>query len=200
MADEKKPAAPAPTAAPKPAAAAKAPEPAPPPPESSPVYVRFKELMPEAIAEGTHVHMGDLNLKLRAAPFVAAMRLLRAHESFQCDYLVSATAVDYPARPKRFDLVYTLHSIKLNHRFNVLLEVGEGEDAPSLVDIWVAADWQEREIYDMFGVRFTGHPNLKRILLPDWWEGFPLRKDYPLEGRGEHERVVEECLKPLDAD
>ena len=103
-------------------------------------------------------------------------------------------------RPKRFDLVYTLHSIPHGHRFSLVIALAEGEPAPSASELWKTADWQERECYDMFGIVFDGHPDLRRILLPEWWQGWPLRKDYPTTGRGEHERVVEEALRPIDAD
>ena len=195
MADESKPKPEARAAKPQAKTEQERPEPL-----DHPVYKRLKELRPEVLAAGSHVHMGDLHVFVAREKLAEAMELLRDHPDFRCDYLVSLTAVDWPERPKRFDMVYTLHSIPLNHRFNVVVELGEDEEVASVAGLWKTADWQERECFDMFGVRFTGHPDLRRILLPEWWEGFPLRKDYPVSGRGEHERVVEESLRPPDAD
>lgn len=92
--------------------------------------------------------------------------------------------------PPRFEVVYLLLSLKYNHRLELKVRVPEGDPVvDSVIDIWRAADWPEREVYDMFGIRFNGHPNLKRLLMWDEFEGYPLRKDYPLEGKGE-ERIL----------
>ena len=103
---------------------------------------------------------------------------LRDEEKF--DLLASQTAVDWPKREKRFDLVLDLYSFAKNERLRVKVHAADAEEVPSVVSVWPAADWQEREIYDMFGIVFSGHPNLKRILLPDEWQGYPLRKDYDI--------------------
>ena len=79
---------------------------------------------------------------------------------------------------QQFDLIWILYSFATNERIRVKTLVAEGENAPSVTSIWPAANWLEREVYDMFGIRFDGHPDLKRILLPDEWKGHPLRKDY----------------------
>jgi len=94
------------------------------------------------------------------------------------DFLVDLTAVDYPQRAARFELVYTLYSFARNERVRVSTQVAA--HAASLTTIFAGADWLEREVFDMFGVVFTGHPDLKRILLPEDWEGHPLRKEYPI--------------------
>lgn len=94
------------------------------------------------------------------------------------DFLVDLTAVHYPSRVPEFDLVYVLYSFGRNER--VLFKTEVDETAASIVDIFAGANWLEREVYDMFGIHFTGHPNLKRILLPEGWEGHPLRKEYPI--------------------
>jgi NADH-quinone oxidoreductase subunit C len=104
------------------------------------------------------------------------IRCLRTKFSF--DFLIDITAVDYPERPMRFDLIYILYSFDRNERVRCRTQVNE--DAPSLTSVFAGADWLEREVFDMFGIRFTGHPNLKRILLPEDWEGHPLRKEYPI--------------------
>ena len=193
-----------PAAAAAPAAAKPAAKPAEPekktPPDESPVYRRVKAAMPEALDEDSHLHMGDLVLKAKLSHVLDLCRFLRDDPEMRFDYLSSVTAIDWKDRPKRFEMIWTLTSIPYKRRFNlaadVTLEEAEGDKVPSVRPIWRTADWQEREAYDMFGIRFHGHPDLRRILLPTWWEGFPLRKDYPLEGRGEHEKVVEECLRP----
>ena len=105
-------------------------------------------------------------------------RYSRDEEKF--DLLEDFTAVDWPRREKRFDLVAVLYSFPHNLRLRLKAQVAENERPASLVEIWPTADWLEREIYDMFGIEFAGHPDLKRILLPDGWQGHPLRKDYDI--------------------
>jgi NADH-quinone oxidoreductase subunit C len=104
------------------------------------------------------------------------LRLLRDEEQF--DYCVDITAVHYPKREKQFDVVWILYSFPRNERVRVKTQIADGASIPSSVPIWATANWLEREVYDMFGIQFDGHPDLKRILLPDGWKGFPLRKDY----------------------
>jgi NADH-quinone oxidoreductase subunit C len=98
----------------------------------------------------------------------------------QFDLLVDLTAVDWPKRERRFDLVLFLYSFAKNERLRLKVHVGENEPAPSVESVWPTANWLEREVYDMFGMVFEGHPSLKRLLLPEEWEGFPLRKDYDI--------------------
>jgi NADH-quinone oxidoreductase subunit C len=98
------------------------------------------------------------------------------------DFLLDLTAVDYPSRPQRFDVVYHLYSFRANARMRVKTRAAEGESVPSMTPLWKSADWFEREVYDLFGVRFEGHPGLTRIVMPDDWVGHPLRKDYPIGG------------------
>lgn len=96
------------------------------------------------------------------------------------DFLADLTAVDWPKREKRFDIVLNLYSFAHNTRLRLKVHAGENESVPSVSGIWSTANWLEREVYDMFGIRFEGHPNLTRILLPDEWQGHPLRKDYDI--------------------
>ena len=103
---------------------------------------------------------------------------LRDEEKF--DMLSDLTAVDWPKREKRFDVVLNLYSFAKNERLRLKAHAGEMEPAPSVCEIWPSANWMERECYDMFGIVFEGHPNLTRILLPDEWQGHPLRKDYDI--------------------
>ena len=106
------------------------------------------------------------------------LRLLRDEESF--DYCVDLTAAHYPKREKQFDVIWILYSFTRNERIRVKTQIADGESLPSSVPIWPTANWLEREVFDMFGIQFAGHPELKRILLPDGWKGHPLRKDYDI--------------------
>jgi NADH-quinone oxidoreductase subunit C len=103
---------------------------------------------------------------------------LRDEEKF--DMLSSLTAVDWPKREKRFDVALDLYSFPKNVRLRLKVHAADAEEVPSVVSVWPAANWQEREVFDMFGIVFSGHPDLKRILLPDEWQGYPLRKDYDI--------------------
>jgi NADH-quinone oxidoreductase subunit C len=105
--------------------------------------------------------------------------LMRDDEGY--DYCVDITAVHYPKREKaEFDIVYVLYSFAKNTRVRVKAQVADGDTVPTAVPIWPTANWLEREVFDMFGIRFDGHPDLKRILLPDGWKGYPLRKEYDI--------------------
>jgi len=104
------------------------------------------------------------------------LQVLRDQEEF--DYCVDVTALHYPQREKQFDVIWILYSHPRNERIRVKTMIKDGEAIPSSVSIWPTANWLEREVYDMFGIRFEGHPDLKRILLSDGWKGHPLRKDY----------------------
>jgi NADH-quinone oxidoreductase subunit C len=103
---------------------------------------------------------------------------LRDEEKF--DMLADLTAVDWPKREKRFDVVLNLYSFAKNERLMIKVHAADAEHVPSVVSVWPTANWQEREVFDMFGIVFSGHPDLKRILLPDEWQGYPLRKDYDI--------------------
>jgi NADH-quinone oxidoreductase subunit C len=104
------------------------------------------------------------------------LRLLRDEEQF--DYCVDVTAVHYPKREKQFEVIWILYSFERNERVRVKTQIADGASIPSCAGIWPTANWIEREVYDMFGIQFDGHPDMKRILLPDGWKGHPLRKDY----------------------
>jgi NADH-quinone oxidoreductase subunit C len=110
----------------------------------------------------------------------AVGEFLKSEEGGGYTLLTDETAVDYPKREKRFEIVYHLYSFQRNDRLRLKVLVGEEEKVPSVAGIWPTANWLEREVYDMFGVQYEGHPDLKRILLPDGWTGHPLRKDYDI--------------------
>ena len=188
-----KPEAKAAAPAPKPAAAAAKPAAPPLPPDQAPpadlpvpVYVTALQAGLPGAVEQVSYWVGDWTVIVGAARFAEACAFLRDTPGCQFDYLSDLTAVDWPARPeKRFDLVACLYSTSLRHRVRVKARLAESEAAPSVTAVWPAANWLEREVFDMFGLTFAGHPNLKRMLMPFDWQGHPQRKDYPLEGPGE---------------
>ena len=109
-------------------------------------------------------------------------RFLKDDFELQLNFLSDVLGTDYFPQKPRFEVVYHLYSIPKKHRLRLKIKIEDGESVPSVTSIWSSADWAERETYDMFGIRFEGHPNLKRIYMPEDWDGFPLRKDYPLRG------------------
>jgi len=117
-------------------------------------------------------------LTVECAKLAEIAQYLRDEEKF--DLLSDLTAVDWPKRDKRFDVVLNLYSFAKNERLRVKARAGDGEQVPSVAGVWPTANWLEREAFDMFGIIFAGHPNLTRILLPDEWQGYPLRKDYDI--------------------
>jgi NADH-quinone oxidoreductase subunit C len=121
-------------------------------------------------------YLGQNYLVIDAAAIHDVLQLLRDEEQF--DYCVDITAVHYPKRDEQFDVVWILYSFAKNERIRVKTQIKDGDSVASAVPLWPTANWLERECYDMFGIRFEGHPDLRRILLPDGWNGYPLRKDY----------------------
>ncbi len=107
-------------------------------------------------------------------------KFLKNDPELQYNFLSDVCGVDYPEREKRFEVVYNLYSIRNRWRVRLKINVGENESVPSITSIWEGANWHEREVFDMFGVKFENHPDLTRILMPDDWVGHPLRKDFPL--------------------
>lgn len=174
-----KPAAAAPTGATPPKAAA--PPPKPPVQLQTPlnnelvarVRAKFGAALVEAIEDRKQA---ILNVECGKLGEVA--QYLRDEEKF--DLLSDLTAVDWPKREKRFDVVLNLYSFTKNERLRLKARAGDGEEVPSVSGIWPTANWLEREVFDMYGILFAGHPDLRRILLPDEWQGYPLRKDYDI--------------------
>lgn len=121
-------------------------------------------------------YLGQNYLVLESSVTLETLQVLHEQEGF--DYCVDITAVHYPKREKPFDLVWILYSFAKNDRLRVKTMLADGESFPSSYPIWPTANWLEREVYDMFGIKFDGHPDMKRILLPETWEGHPLRKEY----------------------
>lgn len=110
------------------------------------------------------------------------LRFLRDDAELRYDLLIDLFGVDYFGDASRFEIVYLLHSLPYNNRFRIKTRLRDGESIDTASDIWKAADWMEREVYDMFGITFDNHPDLRRILLTDEFSGHPLKKDFPVEG------------------
>ena len=116
---------------------------------------------------------------------VAVATHLRDHGDSLFKLLTDLTAAHYPEAENPFEMLYHLYSIEHNRRLRLKVRIKEGQAVPTVSGVWTSADWMEREVYDLFGIEFEDHPDLRRILLPDNWGSHPMRKDYPLEGRGE---------------
>ena len=137
--------------------------------------------MPEAVIS-TEMAFGELNLTVTAAHIVELVDFLRGDPNCRFSTLVDITAVDYPQRPARFEVVWQFLSMYRNQRIRLKAAVREDELVPSIIKIHPSANWFEREIFDMFGVMFSGHPDLRRILTDYGFRGHPLRKDFPTTG------------------
>ena len=165
---------PKPAASHTPAAPAKPAGPAPIPWDSAMVR-KLKGQYGSGIREANS-YLGQNYMVAEPSIVAELLQILRDREQF--DYCVDITAAHYPERDKQFDVIWILYSFTRNERIRVKIMIADGESVPSAVAIWATANWLEREVFDMFGIRFDGHPDLKRILLPDGWKGYPLRKDY----------------------
>ena len=174
--EQPKPAAPAPAGggAPKPATAPAKPAGPTPQPWDSELVARFRQRYGSGIREAA-TYLGQNYLVVDPSIVYEVLEWMRDE---QFDYCVDITAVHYPTREKPFEVVWILYSFPHNQRVRIKTSVAENEAVPSAVAIWSTANWLEREVFDMFGIRFSGHPDLRRILLPDDWKGYPLRKDY----------------------
>jgi NADH-quinone oxidoreductase subunit C len=120
-------------------------------------------------------YLGQNFLVAQPGAAIPILESLRDNHAF--DYLVDVTAVHYPDKPEPLELIYILYSFERNERIRVKIRIKDGDKPASAVPVFITADWLEREVYDMFGIEFDGHPNMKRILMPDEWETFPLRKE-----------------------
>ena len=145
-----------------------------PMPWTSPLAEKYRNRYGSGVEALTYLGQNYLVVDRSLIPDI--LRLLRDEEQF--DYCVDITAVHYPKREKQFDVIWNLYSYARNERMRVKAQIADGASIPSTVSIWATANWLEREAFDMFGIRFDGHPDLKRILLPEDWKGHPLRKYY----------------------
>ncbi len=149
----------------------------------SPALRRLIEALPDAVLE-THAHVGDATACVDPERVVEVARLLRDDSALEFEMLTDVTAVDYLGQEPRFEMVYHFYSVAGNHRLRIKARVPEEPaEIDSLVDVYASANWMEREVWDLYGIRFKGHPDLRRILLYEEFEGHPLRKDYPKEKR-----------------
>jgi NADH-quinone oxidoreductase subunit C len=161
--------------------------PDPPPPADAvvPAFVTaVQQALPGAV-EQLSWFVGDWTLIVARERLLDVARFLRDDPAARFDFCSDVTATDWPSRPQRFDVIYCLYSIPHRHRVRLKVRAGDADPVASVTELWPAANWLEREVFDMFGVRFSGHPDLRRVLMPDEWQGHPQRKDYPLEGPGE---------------
>ncbi len=149
------------------------------------MFVAALEAALPAAVQQVSYWVGDWTVIVPADALLDVARFLRDDDRTSFDYCCDVTASDWPPREQRFDVIYCLYSTRRRHRIRVKVRAGETEPVPSVCEVWPAANWLEREMWDMFGVNLTGHPDLRRILMPDGWQGHPQRKDYPLEGPGE---------------
>jgi NADH-quinone oxidoreductase subunit C len=137
--------------------------------------------LPGAVT-GSSLKLGELTITTSTRDLLALVTFLRDDERCQFRSFIDITAVDWPNRERRFDVVYHFLSPSLNQRIRVMLEVDENSTVPSIIGVFPGADWFEREAYDLYGVLFTGHPDMRRLLTDYGFEGHPLRKDFPLTG------------------
>lgn len=144
---------------------------------------KIKEKFPESVLD-VKESRGQVSVTLQKGRIVEICRYLHDEPELHFDYLTDLCGVDYLGKKeRRFVIVYLLYSIKHRHMIRLKAEVSEDDPViDSVMPVWIGANWHEREAYDMFGIIFRGHPDLRRILLPEDWEGYPLRKDYPVEG------------------
>ena len=145
-------------------------------PWSAPIVDALKEKFGGEILK-SYSFISQNQIELKKTRLTEIMTFLRDNSLSPFDYLADETAVHWP-KDEEFELVYNLYSFAKNEYLRVKTRLKEWEEIESMVGVWPTANWLEREVYDMFGVRFANHPNLKRILLPEDWVGFPLRKDY----------------------
>jgi NADH-quinone oxidoreductase subunit C len=140
---------------------------------------RIRAAFPDAVTE-TGGCRGQCWAVLRKERLEEVCRRLRDDPDTRYDFLMDVTAVHRPDDAEPFELVYQLYSGSRNDRLRLKVRLGDGEPAPTLTGLWASADWNERETFDMFGIVFEGHPDLRRILMPEDYTDFPLRKEFPL--------------------
>jgi NADH-quinone oxidoreductase subunit C len=134
-----------------------------------------KERFGDRVTE-TSTYLGQNFIVVKPDAAMAVLEYLKLEADF--DYLVDLTAVDWPKRAERFDVVYIIYSFARNERVRIKTYVADGYQPETAVGVHLTANWLEREVFDMFGIEFAGHPDMRRILLPEEWQGYPLRKDY----------------------
>lgn len=141
----------------------------------------LKETFPEAVRDIEEFRR-ETSITIDAGKIREVMTFLKENEKLCYDLLLDLAGVDFDDRSPRFMIAYLLHSTKFNNKLRIKTTVAEGASLDTVSDIWMAADWMEREVYDLFGIIFNNHPYLRRILLPEDFVGHPLRKDFPVKG------------------
>jgi NADH-quinone oxidoreductase subunit C len=150
--------------------------------QHNPALTKLREYEPEAV-EDARIFRDEVTLYIRVPFFLRACEFLRDEPSLKFNFLADVTALDFYPQEPRFEVVYHLLSLETAQRLRLKVRVaGERPHCLSAVPVWPSANAFEREVFDLFGISFDGHPYLRRIVLPEEWEGFPLRKDYPTEG------------------
>jgi NADH-quinone oxidoreductase subunit C len=169
--------------------------------------VRLREALPDAVL-GSKEHIGENFIFVRRDAIVEVASYLKTTEELAYDYFVEALGIDYSrwehARdlPERFEVVYNLYSLKHSARIFLKVGVDDGQAIPTLIEVYSGAEYPEREIMDLYGIRFEGHEPIGRFLLPDDWIGYPLRKEYPLGGEdvlfdgGDRGPAIEDVQSP----
>jgi NADH-quinone oxidoreductase subunit C len=180
-----KPAAPSAEHAAKAAPPTGPPDPPPPSGKTQPSFIASLEAaIPGSVTQVSY-WVGDWTIIVPAVKILAIAKWLREMPEASFDMCSDLTATDWPPRAERFDVVYCLYSSRHRHRVRVKARLAESQPIASVTPVWPSANWLEREVLDMFGISFAGHPDPRRILMPQDWQGHPQRKDYPLEGPGE---------------
>ncbi|PYR60507.1 MAG: hypothetical protein DMF91_12130 [Acidobacteria bacterium] len=160
-------------------------DPPPPADKTPPAFIQSFQFSVVGSVSQISYWVGDWTIIVPVSRLLEVARHLRDAPDALFDFCSDVTASDWPPRAERFDVIYCLYSTVHRHRIRVKVRASDVQPVPSMTDVWPSANWLEREVYDMFGVNFTGHPDRRRILMPGDWQGFPQRKDYPLEGPGE---------------
>lgn len=173
------------------------------PPEVHPLQVevssvavdRLRAAHTDAVLDVSYC-AGEPIVRVNREKVVDILRFLKEDPACDCRYLANLSATHFPDDDEPLEVVYHLYSIGKNHRLALKVRTGEEDEVPSATAVFRVANWHEREAFDMVGVRFSGHPGLRRILLSEDWEGHPLRKEYPLEGKpGDHRSYREEPVR-----
>ncbi len=166
----------------------------------SELAAHIESRMPDAV-RSSQIRVGELTLLAERDHIVPLLRFLRDDQQCNFETFIDVCGVDYPERSERFEVVYHLLSMRMNQRIRVRIRTDEETAVPSVVSLWPVANWFEREAFDMYGIQFADHPDLRRILTDYGFEGWPLRKDFPLTGHYEvrfddlEKRVIYEPVK-----
>ena len=162
--------------------------------EPNQIIEQIKTSLPGSIEEQIE-YRNELQVYVKQEFFTELMQLLRSDTTLRYDLLLDVAGIDRLPGEPRFELVYVLFSLEYNRRLIVKLKVGVSDTVPSVTGIWKSANWPEREVFDLLGITFSGHPDLRRILTWDNFEGHPLRKDFPLRGKDFDKKFDPDSIK-----